>query len=82
MNIQLIKGSFEAKDASELLNQLFKNKIQFHENKISDTLNEEDIKMRERRIIELQNERNNALQQIKQLKHAVTLDAVLQISGN
>ncbi|MEO8821061.1 MAG: hypothetical protein ABI267_00810 [Ginsengibacter sp.] len=55
-NIQLIKGTFSKVEAIELMTQLFKVKIQFHENKIGRTHNEEDIKMRESRIKQLQND--------------------------
>ncbi len=80
MNIELIKGSFKAAEAAELINQLFKSKIRFHEEKIStDDLNEEDIKMRERRIIELQNELNTALYKIKQQTNGVELQATVKI---
>lgn len=56
MKIQLIKGSFSSSDATELITELIKVKIKFHENKISNTHNEEDIKMRESRIKQLQND--------------------------
>ena len=54
MNIQLIKGSFTRQDALELLTQLAEVKIKFHENKIMKGHDEEDVKMREKRIKELQ----------------------------
>ncbi|MCJ8209585.1 hypothetical protein MUY27_07680 [Mucilaginibacter sp. RS28] len=83
MEIQLIKGSFEAKEAAELLNKLFKSKIQFHESKINnEELNEEDIKMRERRIIELQNELTAALSAVRQKATGVELNATVRISLN
>ena len=56
MKIQLIKGSFSSSDATELITELIKVKIKFHENKISNTHHEEDIKMRESRIKQLQND--------------------------
>ncbi len=80
MNIELIKGSFKAPEAAELLSQLFKSKIRFHEEKISaQDLNEEDIKMREQRIIKLQNELNTALSKVKQQAHNVELYATVKI---
>ena len=83
MDIQLIKGSFEAKDASELLNKLFHCKIQYHESKIqNELLNEEDIKMRERRIIELQNELNAALAKVREKESAIAINATVQIHNN
>lgn len=80
MNIELIKGSFKAAEAAELISQLFKSKIRFHEEKINtNDLNEEGIKMRERRIIELQNELNTALYKIKQQTNGVELQATVKI---
>ena len=54
MDLQLLKGQFSATDAIDLLTQVVQVKIQFHERKIERTHNEEDIKMRETRIKELQ----------------------------
>jgi hypothetical protein len=54
MNIQLIDGNFSQNEALELLTQLIHVKIKFHESKIEKSQNEEDIKMRERRIKQLQ----------------------------
>jgi hypothetical protein len=54
MNIQLIKGSFSRQDALDLLTKLTEVKIKFHENKIRKDHDEEDVKMREKRIKELQ----------------------------
>lgn len=54
MDLQLLKGQFSAADAIDLLTQVVQVKIKFHERKIQLTHNEEDIKMREKRIKELQ----------------------------
>ena len=54
MNIQLIDGNFSQNEALELLTQLIHVKIKFHESKIEKSQNEEYIKMRERRIKQLQ----------------------------
>lgn len=54
MDIQLIKGSFSGKEALELITELIKVKIKFHENKIEKSASEEDIKVREKRIKQLQ----------------------------
>lgn len=60
MKIQLIKGSFSNADAMDLLNNLVSAKIRFHESRIEKSLNEEDIKMRESRIKELQRDLHEA----------------------
>lgn len=56
MNITLIKGSYAASEALELVGKMIADKIRFQESKISKSCNEEDIKMREGRIKALQNE--------------------------
>lgn len=55
MNIHLIHGIFPPKDTIDLITQLINTKIIYHERKISSTNNEEDIKFREQKIIQLQN---------------------------
>lgn len=54
MNLQLIQGQFSTKDAVDILTQMVNVKIKFHESKINNVNNEEDIKMREQRIKQLQ----------------------------
>lgn len=56
MNLQLIKGNFSSSEALDILTQLVNVKIKFHESKIENSFNEEDIKMRENRIKQLQRE--------------------------
>jgi len=54
MKIELINGHFNGSEAIELLTHLIHIKIKFHENKIKSDSNEEDIKYREKKIIQLQ----------------------------
>lgn len=54
--MQLINGYFNAKDALDLMTQLVDAKVKFHESKITNTTSEEDIKIREKRIKDLQRE--------------------------
>jgi len=56
MNIPLVQGNFSASDSFELLNQMVQLKVRFHENKISKSSNEEDIKHRETKIKRLQHD--------------------------
>lgn len=56
MNIKLIQGEFSGYDAIELINQMIQVKIKYHENKINNQSNEEDIKSCEVKIKQLQNE--------------------------
>ena len=54
MKIQLIQGQFNAQDALELVSKMIHAKIKFHENRITNACGEEDIKMRENKIKNLQ----------------------------
>ncbi len=56
MKINLIQGSYQPSEAISLITKLIEEKIKFQEDKITRSCNEEDIKMREFRIKELQNE--------------------------
>jgi len=55
MKLQLINGEFTATETLELVTQMVQVKIKFLENKIHNLQNEEDIKVKERKIITLQN---------------------------
>lgn len=54
MNLTILKGSYSKEELLEIITQMIHIKIRFHENKISSEDGEEQIKMREKRIIELQ----------------------------
>jgi hypothetical protein len=56
MNIQLIQGQFNKKEAIELITQMIHVKIKYHENKINNNSSEEDVKYRETKIKNLQKE--------------------------
>jgi len=56
MNFQLISGEFTSRDALDLIGQMIKVKIKYHENMIASSSNEEDMKYRESKIKRLQNE--------------------------
>lgn len=70
MEINLINGSFTKNDAMHLINQLMHVKLKFHEDKINNHENLDDIKSREKRIIQIQN-------QLRACK-----DALLRIEGD
>lgn len=52
--LQLIGGQFSKNEALTMITQMFEVKIKFHENKIMNSHNEEDIKSRENKIKTLQ----------------------------
>lgn len=56
MKIHLIDGHFNANDAVDIITRLIHVKIKFHEEKINQSSSEEDVKMREKRIKQLQKE--------------------------
>lgn len=81
MNIQLINGHFNPQEALEILTQLVAVKIQFHENKISQSDNEEDVKTREQRIKSLQRELFETRQYIQRNKaEGINLHADISIA--
>jgi hypothetical protein len=80
MNIQLIKGRFSKDDALELLSQLVLTKIKFHEGKIQKSHSEEDIKMRERRIKQLQHDFHETKVAIMKRNGSCELDAEIKIN--
>lgn len=56
MELQFINGEFSQSEAISLITQLVEVKIKYQEQKIKNSQNEEDVKMRELKIISLQKE--------------------------
>lgn len=54
METTLIDGEFSSSDALQVITRLFEVKIRYHEEQIGRSAQEEDIKMRERKIRQLQ----------------------------
>jgi hypothetical protein len=79
MELHLIKGSFEKEEALELIQQLIQLKIKFHEKKIQQCEQEEDIKMRENRIKLLQNEFNQARALIQEKSAFCSIQSTIYI---
>ncbi len=82
MNIELIQGQFNAKDAIDIITQMIHIKIKFHESKISKNSSEEDIKMREKKIKQLQKDLYEARKYIEQKDKAININAEIEISKN
>ena len=74
MNIKLIEGQFNQKDALDLISKLIDAKIKFHENRITSICTEEDIKMRERKIKHLQKDLYEARNYIEN-KKMITIES-------
>lgn len=79
MNIQLIQGQFSKKDAIDLITQMIHIKIKFHEGNINNDDNEEDIKMREKRIKQLQKDLYEARKYIEQNGNLININAMIEI---
>ena len=79
MKIQLLKGHFEAADALQIIGSLIDCKIKYHEGKIDKLTQEEDIKMRENRIIQLQNDFEKIRNYVASVKNGLDLEAEIEI---
>jgi hypothetical protein len=66
MEINLINGMFDGRDTIDLISEIVKVKILFLENKINATSSEEEIKMRENRIKQLQNDLKTLKEEVAQ----------------
>lgn len=80
MKLKLIDGDFNQNDTIDLLTLLYQVKIKFHEDKVKNTHNEEDIKMRERKIKLLQNSLAEARNYIRQENSTFRIDSEININ--
>ncbi|HVT86271.1 MAG TPA: hypothetical protein VHD35_13795 [Chitinophagaceae bacterium] len=81
MNISVINGTFDSRDAIDILTQIIMVKIKFHEEKINHSQHEEDIKMREKRIRELQNDLSDLRKFIRDHQGKVSMHCSLEFSN-
>ncbi len=79
MKIQLIEGNFNSKDALEILTNMIHVKIKYHENKINEISNEEDINMRETRIKRLQKDLFEIRNHIENKNGKITIQSSINI---
>ncbi len=79
MKIHLIHGQFSGKDALEIITKMINVKIQFQEEKIENSHNEEDIKMRETRIKSLQKELYESRKFIETQGDKVSLESEINL---
>lgn len=80
MELQLIKGHFGAQDAVEIITRMIDVKIKYHEGKITSESPMEDIKMRERRIKQLQKELFEVRQYIDKKEGKISLNSTVIIT--
>lgn len=81
MNITLLKGTFSKEETFYLIQELIKVKIKFHEDKIQKIHQEEDIKMRENRIKELQRSLDELKSHLKSVDTSVQLSSTISIQS-
>lgn len=79
MTIQLLKGHFSPQEATDILTKMVQIKIKFQEDKINSGSNEEDIKMREKRIKQLQTELSEVRNYIQEKETNIALESCLEV---
>lgn len=80
MNLQLIKGHYSKEEALSILTSMVDVKIRFHIDKISQSDNEEDIKMRETRIKQLQKDLHELRLGFQRSNEPVTINSQIIIT--
>jgi hypothetical protein len=80
MELQLIKGYFDPQEAVEIITRIIDVKIKYHEGKITSESTMEDIKMRERRIKQLQKELFEVRQFIGKKEGKISLNSTITIT--
>jgi hypothetical protein len=77
MDIQLIQGEFSAKDSLNIVGEMIRVKIRFHENAITHHSSEEDIKYRESKVKYLQEQMHELKNQLLQRGQKLSLHATI-----
>ena len=80
MTIQLINGHFNSEEAVDIINQMIQIKIKFQESKITADRSEEDIKMRETRIRQLQQSLTESRNFIKEQNGNIAITSNIQLN--
>jgi hypothetical protein len=79
ITLPLIRGTFSKEDALDLITHLIHVKVRFHENRINDASSEEDVKMRETRIKELQRYLFEARESFRKLDGSILIESDIKI---
>ena len=79
MNIKLIEGNYDSKEALALLTEIIHVKIRFQENKISGQCSEENIKFRENRIKQLQKSLFDAREFVEHKGDTISLKSFIEV---
>lgn len=80
MKISLLKGSFAPKEMEKIITEFIQVKIKFHEEKIQSSDEEETMKMRENRIIKLQNDLKDLRTFLNNTDSLINVDAEILLS--
>lgn len=80
MQLQLLHGQFSQHDAINIVSQMVDVKIKYHEGKINNESSEEEIKMRETRIKQLQNDLLEARKNIEAGDQNISIEAQMIIA--
>lgn len=80
MNTQLKEEVSNTNVSIGLITQIVNLKIKYHENQIAKTSNEEDIKFRESKIKQLQNDFLQLRNQVTTIRKIVQIDTIINLS--
>ena len=81
MEIQLMQGVFNSNDAIEFITKMIQINLKYYEDNIKNDNNEEDIKIREVKIKNLQKELYQLRQKLNSKKILVKVDAKINIDA-
>jgi hypothetical protein len=79
MEFNLINGTYSRLEALEILSRMVQVKIEFHEDHILHTTDEEDRKMREQRIKELHSDLLRIRKKIEEAPGRIAISATVKI---
>jgi|GEM_PF-7006661 len=80
MNIELISGTYNSNETLDLVTELVHVKIKYLEKKIESSMSEEEIKVRENRIKNLQREFYDFKQRVNQKDGRCKIQSTIQLN--
>lgn len=78
--LQLLHGTFSAQEALSLITQLIHQKIRFHEAKMEQCSNQEQVRAHANRIVELQRDLYTAKEYIDKKRTRITLEGNIEFT--
>ncbi len=79
MQFNLINGTYSQIEALEILTRMVQVKIEFHEDHIIHSTDEDDRKMRQQRIKELESDLFKMRKEIEKAKGRIAISAIVKI---